>query len=92
MFTLAYELGGRCDLTNNQGFMPLSLAARLCKTEIFQHILYLERQISWKYGNVTCASYDLNHLDSIDQEGNVNDNSALYVIINQVRSILQYRV
>ena len=84
MFTLAYELGGRCDIPNRQGFTPLSLAASLCKTDIFQHILYLERQVSWKYGNVTCASYDLSNLDSIDNAGDVNECSALYVIINEV--------
>ena len=41
--------------------------------------------MSWKYGNVTCASYDLSNLDSIDNEGDVNECSALYVIINEVR-------
>ncbi len=86
MFTLAYELGGRCDIENKQGFTPLSLAAKLCRADLFQHILYLERQVSWKYGNVTCASYDLSHLDSIDN-GKVNEHSALYVIINQVGPI-----
>ncbi|XP_071793459.1 transient receptor potential cation channel subfamily V member 5-like [Asterias amurensis] len=83
MFTLAYEFGGNCTIKNNQGFTPLSLAAKLHRVDLFQHILFLERQLSWKYGNVTCASYALDGLDSINHDGGVNDKSSLHLIVNQ---------
>jgi hypothetical protein len=41
------------DLLNNDGFTPLTLAARIGRVEIFQHILYRHMsQIAWTYGRV----------------------------------------
>ncbi|XP_038045399.1 transient receptor potential cation channel subfamily V member 6-like isoform X1 [Patiria miniata] len=83
MFTLAYELGGDCTIKNKQGYTPLSLAAKLHRIDLFEHILFLERQLSWKYGSVTCASYALDGLDSINYDGSINNKSSLHLIVNQ---------
>ena len=84
MLTLAYEFGGNCTIKNKQGYTPLSLAAKLHRVDLFEHILFLERQLSWKYGTVTCASYALDGLDSINSDGTVNEKSSLHLIVNQV--------
>jgi ankyrin repeat protein len=42
------------DLLNNDGFTPLTLAARNGRVEIFHHILYRHMsQIAWTYGRVS---------------------------------------
>ncbi|XP_041477410.1 transient receptor potential cation channel subfamily V member 5-like [Lytechinus variegatus] len=82
-FTQAFELGASCSITNFQGYTPLCLAAELANTEFFESIIHLERQVSWKYGEVTCALYPLYNLDSIGVDGSVNEKSALFTIVNQ---------
>ncbi|XP_786430.2 transient receptor potential cation channel subfamily V member 5 [Strongylocentrotus purpuratus] len=82
-FTQAFELGASCSITNYQGYTPLCLAAELADIEFFESIIHLERQVSWKYGDVTCALYPLYNLDSIGVDGSVNEKSALFTIVNQ---------
>ena len=49
---------------------------------MFQHVLTKEREILWEYGGVVCAAYQLNHIDTIDQNtGQLNENSALAHIV-----------
>ncbi|XP_072177868.1 transient receptor potential cation channel subfamily V member 5-like [Diadema setosum] len=83
MFTQCFELGSSCSITNAQGYTPLSLAAEIANEELFDYIIYLERQVSWKFGDVTCALYPLYNLDSIGVDGSVNEKSALFTIVNQ---------
>ncbi|XP_033116473.1 transient receptor potential cation channel subfamily V member 5-like, partial [Anneissia japonica] len=80
ILTTAYELGGDLVIQNKRGFSCLSLAAYLVRRELFEHILHLEREVEWRYGKVTCASYNLNNVDSINPDGTINSHSALYTI------------
>ncbi|XP_070540761.1 transient receptor potential cation channel subfamily V member 5-like isoform X2 [Ptychodera flava] len=82
MYDLAFSMGAQPDCKNNQGLTPLNLAAKLARKEMFDHILELEREVYWIYGNVTCAAYALNGLDTIDATGEINDKSALHIIVN----------
>jgi ankyrin repeat protein len=53
------------DLLNNDGFTPLTLAARFGRVEIFHHILYKHMsQIAWTYGRVCCCTAYISHADS----------------------------
>ena len=58
---------------------------------MYEHILERERKISWTYGNVTCATYPLEHIDTIDINGEINTNSAIYHIVYGVRAIISER-
>ncbi len=49
--------------------------------QMFEHILELDREVYWIYGNVTCAGYPLEHLDTISETGEINTNSAMYHIV-----------
>ena len=56
---------------------------------MFQYILTLEREILWEYGEVVCAAYPLNFIDTIDiTNGEINDNSALAHIVYGVGFVL----
>jgi len=52
---------------------------------MYEHILEREREVSWIYGNVTCATYPLEHIDTISETGEINTNSAMYHIVYGVR-------
>jgi hypothetical protein len=56
---------------------------------MFDHILQKVRTIYWQYGNVTCAGYPLNDIDTIGKDGSLNDTSALSII---VRGVCIYRM
>ncbi|CAF0922969.1 unnamed protein product [Didymodactylos carnosus] len=81
MFDLLYELGGHLDIKNRQGLTPLTLAAVLAQKDLFDHILQKSRDIYWQYGNVTCAGYPLEDIDTIGKDGSMNDTSALNIIV-----------
>ncbi|CAF4999885.1 unnamed protein product [Rotaria sp. Silwood1] len=81
MVDLLYELGGSLDIKNRQGLTPLTLAAIKAHKEIFDHILHKTRIIYWQYGNVTCAGYPLDDIDTIGKDGSLNDTSALNIIV-----------
>ena len=51
---------------------------------MFDHILQKTRTIYWQYGNVTCAGYPLDDIDTIGKDGSLNDNSALNIIVRGV--------
>ena len=56
--------------------------------QMYEHILEIERQVFWMYGNVTCAAYPLQHIDTISEEtGEINTNSAMYHIVQGVRTL-----
>ena len=59
MFDMAFELGADTRIINTQGLTPLTLAAFLAHTDIFFHILNIERDIYWQIGHVVCAAYPL---------------------------------
>ncbi|XP_077992158.1 transient receptor potential cation channel subfamily V member 6-like [Glandiceps talaboti] len=84
MYDLAFSMGATPNIRNRQGLTPLNLAAKLARKEMFDHILELEREVYWIYGNVTCAAYALNGLDSIHADGEINDKGALHIIVNQI--------
>ena len=53
--------------------------------QMYEHILEIERQVFWMYGNVTCAAYPLQHIDTISEEtGEINTTSAMYHIVQGV--------
>ncbi|ESO92828.1 hypothetical protein LOTGIDRAFT_216486 [Lottia gigantea] len=81
MFDIVYELGGSLNIRNRQGLTPLTLAAKLARKDMYEHILEKERKEFWKYGNVTCAGYPLDHIDTISTGGEINFNSALNLIV-----------
>ena len=33
--------------------------------QMFDHILTLDREVFWKYGNVTCAAFSLRDIDTV---------------------------
>ena len=48
---------------------------------MYDHILELEREVFWIYGNVTCAAYPLEHIDTISENGEINTKSAMYHVV-----------
>ncbi|VDM25430.1 unnamed protein product [Toxocara canis] len=82
MFVLAYELGARLDVKNNQKLTPMALAAKLAKKEMFDLILDMERDVLWNYGNVTCTAFPLGDIDTVDQRtGHLNQASVLSLVV-----------
>ena len=78
MFDLAYTLGGDVSVRNRQGLTPLSLAARLTKSEMFFHIMNLTRHVYWQLAKIAFAAYPLDVIDSIDvNTGEINTTAAL---------------
>jgi hypothetical protein len=51
---------------------------------MFDHILQKTRTVYWQYGNVTCAGYPLDDIDTIGKDGSLNDTSALSIIVRGV--------
>lgn len=51
---------------------------------MFDHILHKSRTIYWQYGNVTCAGYPLDDIDTIGKDGSLNETSALSIIVRGV--------
>ncbi|XP_072935442.1 transient receptor potential cation channel subfamily V member 5-like [Epargyreus clarus] len=81
-FDMAYEVGASLNLRNVQNLTPLTLAAKLARTEIFFHILNIEREIYWQIGATTCAAYPLGLVDTIDTEtGLISKDSALNLVV-----------
>ncbi|XP_073946803.1 transient receptor potential cation channel subfamily V member nanchung [Choristoneura fumiferana] len=81
-FDMAYEVGASLQLRNVQNLTPLTLAAKLARTELFFHILNIEREIYWQIGATTCAAYPLGGVDTIDTEsGLINKDSALNLVV-----------
>ena len=39
----------------------------LCLFQMFHHILTREREVFWQYGEVTCAAFSLNNLDTVSK-------------------------
>ena len=48
---------------------------------MYDHIINLERQQYWEYGEVTCAGYPLKEIDTISETGEINTNSTLSLIV-----------
>ncbi|CAB3220911.1 unnamed protein product [Arctia plantaginis] len=81
-FDMAYELGASLKHRNVQNLTPLTLAAKLARTEMFFHILNIEREIYWQIGATTCAAYPLGQVDTIDTEtGLISKDSALNLVV-----------
>ena len=55
---------------------------------MYDHILELEREVFWIYGNVTCAAYPLQHIDTISERGEINTKSAMYHIVYGVSRLM----
>uniref|UniRef100_A0AC35FG89 Uncharacterized protein n=1 Tax=Panagrolaimus sp. PS1159 TaxID=55785 RepID=A0AC35FG89_9BILA len=80
MLKLAYDLGAKLQIPNNQSLTPLTLAVKIAKKKMFEQILQLESIKDWTYGEASRVAYPLAKLDTIDQEtGQLNENSALYL-------------
>ncbi|KAJ0181333.1 hypothetical protein K1T71_003418 [Dendrolimus kikuchii] len=81
-FDMAYEVGASLNIRNVQNLTPLTLAAKLARTEMFFHILNIEREIYWQIGATTCAAYPLGQVDTIDTEtGLISKDSALNLVV-----------
>lgn len=48
---------------------------------MYEHIINLERQQYWEYGDITCAGYPLKEIDTISETGEINTNSTLSLIV-----------
>ncbi|GFV98698.1 transient receptor potential cation channel subfamily V member 5 [Trichonephila clavipes] len=82
IFDLVYECGASLDIKNRQGLTPLTLAAKLAMKDIYFHILKLQREIYWELGNITCAAYPLDDVDTIDSNtGEINKLSVLNLVV-----------
>ncbi|XP_035828047.1 transient receptor potential cation channel subfamily V member 5 isoform X2 [Aplysia californica] len=81
MFDLLYGQGGRLDIRNRQNLSPLTLAAKLARKDMYEHILEIIREVYWLYGNVTSAGYPLDDIDTISDTGEINCDSALHLIV-----------
>ncbi|XP_046567437.1 LOW QUALITY PROTEIN: transient receptor potential cation channel subfamily V member 5-like [Haliotis rubra] len=81
MFDLLHGLGARLDIKNRQGLTPLTLASKLARKDMYEHILEIEREVFWLFGNVTCAGYPLDEIDTISSSGEINKDSALNLIV-----------
>jgi hypothetical protein len=84
MFKLLVEHNANLDIKNRQGFTPLTLAAELCREEIFFFILETKREVYWVYANISCAAYPLKDVDTISKSGHIDTKSALHLILNKV--------
>ena len=56
---------------------------------MYEHILEIEREVYWVFGDVTCAGYPLQEIDTISSTGEINKDSALYHIVQGVGSTLK---
>ena len=52
-------------LVNNKNVLILLFL--LCLFQMFHHILTREREVFWQYGEVTCAAFSLNNLDTVSK-------------------------
>ena len=41
----------------------------------------IDREVYWVYGNVSCAGYPLENIDTISDTGQINTNSVLYKVV-----------
>ncbi|XP_078357292.1 uncharacterized protein LOC144642181 [Oculina patagonica] len=92
MYDLILDYGCHCgqcdrkpltDIENNLKLTPLTLAAKLARREMFDHILTREREVFWQYGEVTCAAFSLKELDTLSCDGHINANCALNIITHE---------
>nr|XP_042896955.1 transient receptor potential cation channel subfamily V member 5 [Parasteatoda tepidariorum] len=82
IFDMSYECGASLDIKNRQSLTPLTLAAKLAMKDIYFHILSLQREIYWELGNITCAAYALDDIDTINsQTGEINKLSVLNLVV-----------
>lgn len=49
--------------------------------QMFEHIMETDREVYWVYGNVSCAGYPLENIDTISATGEINVNSVLYQVV-----------
>ena len=81
-FDMAFEVGASLNIKNVLNLTPLTLAAKLARTDMFFHILNIEREIYWQIGATTCAAYPLGQVDTIDTEtGCICKDSALNLVV-----------
>uniref|UniRef100_A0A0N4ZC62 ANK_REP_REGION domain-containing protein n=1 Tax=Parastrongyloides trichosuri TaxID=131310 RepID=A0A0N4ZC62_PARTI len=82
MAKLAYEMGGKLSITNNLGFTPMALSARMAKKEMFELMLDLGKETLWTYRDTTCYAYPLKGIDTVDEiNGDLNSYSILSLVV-----------
>ncbi|XP_022081163.1 transient receptor potential cation channel subfamily V member 6-like [Acanthaster planci] len=74
-------LPARHDIFNHAGLTPLELSYRLGRGELFAHLLDLSSETQWTHGTVASVAYPLTGLDSIGPGGELNERSALRMIV-----------
>ena len=57
------------NLTNNNGFTPLTLAARLGRKQIFDEMLELSKVEFWRFYNMACSAYPMTAVDTVQDDG-----------------------
>ena len=57
------------NLSNNNGFTPLTLAARLGRKTIFYEMLELSKVEYWRFYNVACSAYPMTAVDTVQNDG-----------------------
>ncbi|XP_032898043.1 transient receptor potential cation channel subfamily V member 6-like [Amblyraja radiata] len=63
--------GGGGDIPNNQGLTPLKMAAVEGNVVMFQHLMTRRCLGEWRLGGVTTRLYDLEHLDSSNDDQSI---------------------
>ena len=81
MFDLCYSNGANLNALNKLNLSPLTLAAKLCRVEMFFHILTIRRQVSWSVCQVGFLETPLEGIDSISSRDGSCDHDSLLAIV-----------
>lgn len=84
MFKLLMEFGPDVEIRNRQGLTALTLAAKFGKKEIFDYFLKIKRKTVWLYADIYCSAYPLKEIDTISEDGSIDPQSSLHLIVNGV--------
>ncbi len=55
---------------------------------MFNFLLEMSRKTYWVYADVSCAAYLLKDVDTIGDDGKMNELSSLHLVVNGVRKFL----
>ncbi|XP_006822053.1 transient receptor potential cation channel subfamily V member 6-like [Saccoglossus kowalevskii] len=75
-FIMNMDAEGRMSLShlrNGMGMTPMSLAVKKRNIEIFEHMMSRKRTFLWNYGTTTCYAYDLEEVDTLQNNSIIKD-------------------
>ena len=58
--------------------------------KFFEYMVQKTEKINWLYSDITCAAIPLKNIDTILEDGTIDKNSALYLVVNGVSQLLFY--